>query len=129
MFLGIAEPVGRETIAELVSQLVEEVASDVIEGFLVEAAAIEVVAESIINEEISVVDIVNDEMELAMVSFAEGKCKCTDEVTTLKIELLRCQSLIQELSTKLEQHLPPFSEDSLTDNSTVNKSENIEGHI
>ena len=65
MFLGIAKPVGRETIAELVSQLVEEVASDVIEGFLVEAATIEVVAESIINEEISVVDIVNDEMELA----------------------------------------------------------------
>ena len=95
MFLGIAEPVGRETIAELVSQLVEEVGSDVIEGFLVEAAAIKVVAESITNEEISVVDIVNDEMELAMVSFAEGKCKCTDEVTTLKIKLLRCQSLIK----------------------------------
>ena len=52
------------------------------------------VAESIISEEISVVDIVNDEIELAMVSFAEGKCKCADEVTALKIELQRCQSLV-----------------------------------
>ena len=85
-----------------------------------EAAAIEAVAESMISEEVSVVGIVNDEMELAMVSFVEGKCKCADEVTTLKIELLRCQSLIQELSTKLEQHLPPFCEESLKDDSTVN---------
>ena len=41
MFLGFVEPVGRETIAEIVSLLVEEVVSDVVEGFLVEAAAIE----------------------------------------------------------------------------------------
>ena len=38
------------------------------------AATIEAVAESITSEEVSVVDIVNDEMELAMFSFAEGKC-------------------------------------------------------
>ena len=70
----LAEPVGRETIAEIVSQLVEEVVSDVVEGFLVEAAAIEAVAESIMSKEFSVVDIVKDEMELTMVSFNEGRC-------------------------------------------------------
>ena len=52
--------------------------------------------------------IVEEEVELAMISFAEGKCKCADEVTTLKKELQRCQLIIQELSTKLEQQLPPF---------------------
>ena len=44
MFVGLAEPVGRQTIAEIVSQL-EEVVSDVVEGFLLEAAAIEAVAD------------------------------------------------------------------------------------
>ena len=74
MFLGLAEPVGRETTAKIVSQLAEEVVSNVVEGFLVKAAAIEAVAESIISKEASVIDIVNDEIELAMVSFVEGKC-------------------------------------------------------
>ena len=55
-----------------------------------------------------------------MVSFAEGKCKCADEVTTLKIELQRCQKLAQELSAKLEQQLPPFCEGCLKNESTVN---------
>ena len=45
MFLGLAEPVGRETIAEIGSWLVEEVASNVAEGFLLKAAAIKVVAD------------------------------------------------------------------------------------
>ena len=70
MFLGLSEPFGRETSVEIVSQLVE-VVSDVVEGFLVEAAAIKAVAESIINEEVSVV---NNETELDMFSFTEGKC-------------------------------------------------------
>ena len=51
------------------------VVSDVVEGFLVEAAAIEAVAESIISEEVSVVDIVNNETELGIFSFAEGKLR------------------------------------------------------
>ena len=55
-----------------------------------------------------------------MVSFTEGKCKCADEDTALKIELQRCQSQVQELSTKLEQHLPPFCEESPKHNSTMN---------
>ena len=85
-----------------------------------EAAAIKAVAESIISEDVSVPDMVNDEMELAMVSFAEGKCKCADEVTVLKIELQRCQSLMRKMSPKLVEHLPSFCEESLKDNSTVN---------
>ena len=63
------------------------------------AAAIGAVAERTIIEEVSVVDIVNDGRALAMVSFTEDKCTCADEVTVLKIELQRCQSLVQELPT------------------------------
>ena len=49
LFLGLAEPVGIYTIAEFLSQLVEKAVSDVV-GFLVEAAAMEAVAESITSE-------------------------------------------------------------------------------
>lgn len=64
--------------------------------------------------------VVKQEIELAMVSFAKSKCGCADEVTALKKELQRCQLIIQELSSKLKQHLPPFSEESLKDDSSVN---------
>ena len=47
----------------------------------------EAVAERIIREEISVVNIVEEEIELAMISVVDGKCKCAHEVTTLKKEL------------------------------------------
>lgn len=119
-FLATVESVGGEITAGIVSELVEEIASHVVEDFVVEAAAMEAVAERIIREEIAIVDIIKEEIELAMVSFVEGKCGHADEVTTLKKELQRCQLIIQELSTKLEQHLPPFSEESLKDDSSVN---------
>ena len=87
-----------------------------------EAAAIELVAERIISEEfsVSIEDVVQEEFRLAIVSYADGKCKCADEVATLKKELQRCQLIIQELSAKLELHLPPFCEESLKDDSIVN---------
>ena len=120
IFLSAVETISLEISAEVVRQLVEEIGINVMEDFIVEAAAVEAVAERIISEEISIVDIVKEEVELAMVSFAEGKCKCADEVTTLKKELQRCQLIIQELSTKIEQQLPPFCEESLKDDSSVN---------
>ena len=73
----------------------------------------EAVAEKIIIEEISVVDTVEEEIELAMTSAVEGKCKCAHEVATLKKELQKCQLIIQDLSANLGKHLSPFSEESL----------------
>ena len=66
MFLSLSEPVRRGTIAKIVIQLVEEVISEFVQGFLVETAAIEAVEERIISEEVSVVDMVDNEMELAI---------------------------------------------------------------
>ena len=39
------------------------------------------------NAEFSISDIIDDEMELAMVSFAESEFWCADKVATLKVEL------------------------------------------
>ena len=68
----------------VISQLVEEVVS-------VQAATIEVDAESIFNTEFFIVTI-NDEMELVMVPLLKV-FECADKDTTLNIELQKFRSI------------------------------------
>ena len=50
----------------------------------------------------------------------EGKYKCADKIIALNKELDNCHSLIESVSARVEYHLPPFCEESLKDDSTVN---------
>ena len=112
-----------EIVDETVGELINEIGFNVFQLFEIEAAAMELVTERIMIEEfsISIKDLVKEEVRSAMLAFTctEGSCKCADEVTRLKEELLKCHEIIQELSSKLELHLPPFCEESLKDDSIV----------
>ncbi|XP_065902324.1 uncharacterized protein [Dysidea avara] len=112
-----------EIVDETVGELINEIGFNVFQLFEIEAAAMELVTERIMIEEfsISIKDLVKEEVRSVMLAFTctEGSCKCTDEVTRLKEELLKCHEIIQELSSKLELHLPPFCEESLKDDSIV----------
>ncbi|XP_065896022.1 uncharacterized protein [Dysidea avara] len=112
-----------EIVDETVGELINEIGFNVFHLFEIEAAAMELVTERIMIEEfsISIKDLVKEEVRSAMLAFTctEGSCKCADEVIRLKEELLKCHEIIQELSSKLELHLPPFCEESLKDDSIV----------
>ena len=117
-----------EIVDETVGELINEIGFDVFQLFEIEAAAMELVTErimieefSISSKEISIKDLVKEEVRSAMLTFTctEGSCQCADEVTRLKKELQKCHEIIQELSSKLELHLPPFCEESLKDDSIV----------
>ena len=110
-------------IADLtVCEVLNEISFETFQFFEIETAAMEAVAERIIIEEllISLKDVVVMEIRSAMLASTVGSCKCADEVAALKKELQKCQEVIQELSAKLELHLPPFCEETLKDDSIVN---------
>ena len=115
--------VSMEITSETVRQQAEEVVKEVLDSFLeniaLQDAAIEAIADRMISEVICIEDIVNEEMDSARVSFAEGKCKCADKIASLNKELNICHSLIESLSARLEHHLPSFCEASLKDESSV----------
>jgi len=50
-------------------------------------------------------DVVREEIRSAVLVYADGSCKCADEVAVLKEELQKSQKIIQELTTKLELHI------------------------
>ena len=110
-----------EITEETVCELVNEISLDIFELVDIEAAALELVAERVIAEEcfVSVKDVVKEEVRSAMLAYSDGSCKCADEIVKLKEELQKCHEKIQELSTKLELHLPPFCEESLKDDNIV----------
>ena len=114
----VVSNVGSKTIKETVSELLNEIGFNIFELLDIEAAAMEQVAERMIVEEcfISIKDVIQEEIRSAMLVYADGSCKCADEIATLKKELQKCHEKIQELS---ELHLPPFCEESLKDDNTV----------
>ena len=110
--------VSNEMVNETVGEIICEICSDIFEWVEIERATIDMI---MINEEylFSVKDNVTSEVRSAMLSHADGHCKCADEVVKLKKELKKCHETIQELTAKLKLYLLPFCEESLTDNSTV----------
>ena len=63
-----------------------------------------------VNEDLRRVS--QEAFELEILHRAEGKCECSEEIKALKDELKSCHATIDELSTKLKEHLPPFCEES-----------------
>ena len=57
--------------------------------------------------------------ELEILHCAKGKCKCSEEIKALKEELKSCHATINELSTRLQEQLPPFFEESVKDDNFV----------
>ena len=107
--------VSNEMVNETVGEIICEICSDIFEWLEIEKATI------MINEEclLSVKDNVTSEVRSAMLTYADGHCKCADEVVKLNKELKKCHETIQGLTAKLELYLLPFCEESLTDDSTV----------
>ena len=65
--------------------------------------------DGMIDEEclLSVKDIVTSEVRSAMLSYADGHCKCADEVVKLKKELKKCHETIQEFRNNRESGIIP----------------------
>ena len=59
-------------------------------------------------------------MEAAMIAFGDDKCKCAEKIAELEKEIQKYRSIIDELSCKVLQLVPPFCEGSLKDDSIVN---------
>jgi len=118
MFLEVMSTVSNEMVGETVCQLISEIYFDTFEWFGMEAVAMGMVTDSILHKEclLSVKDIVMEERRLTMLSYTDGHCKCANEVVNLK---KKCHEIIQELSAKLEMHLPPFCEESLKDDDSM----------
>jgi len=121
MFLEAMGIVSNEIATDTVCELIGEISFDTCEWFSMEATAMSMVTDRIIHEEclLSVKDVVMEEMRLALLSYAEGHCNCASQVAELQEEVKRCHEVIQDLSAKLEMHLPPFCEESLKDDSIV----------
>ena len=68
-------------------------------------------------------EIGHEQMELAILEAAAGKCKCADLVKALKEELAACYAKIKQLSDEIaelqQQHVVAFSEQSLVDDDYV----------
>ena len=77
---------GSKIIEETVCELLNEIGFNIFELFDIEAAAMELVVERIIVEEcfISIQDVTQEEVRSAMLAYADGSCKCADEIATLK---------------------------------------------
>jgi len=88
MFLEAVSTTSSKIADETVSELLSEIGSELLD---IEAVAMELVMERIINEQcsISVHNVVREEIRSAMLVYADGSCKCADEVAVLKEELLQ----------------------------------------
>jgi len=86
MFLEAVSTTSSKIANENVSELLSEIGSDIVQLLDIEVAAMELAMERIINEEcsISVNDVVREEIRSAMLVYADGSCKCADEVAVLK---------------------------------------------
>ncbi|XP_065887592.1 uncharacterized protein [Dysidea avara] len=132
-----AEQRAREENNRIVSQQMEVICSSEVD--LVVSGLMQEIVQQTIDEvttiESSIVnvmdhfisDFVNEDLrrvsqeafELEILHRAEGKCECSEEIKALKAELKSCHATIDELSTKLKEHLPPFCEESVTDDEFV----------
>ena len=98
---------------EIVQQTIDEVTT-------IESSIVNVMDHFIsdfVNEELRRVS--QEAFELEILHRAEGKCECSEEIKALKYELKSCHATIDELSTKLKEHLPSFCEESVTDDEFV----------
>ena len=67
-------------ISETASEIVEDIAQEIVESLEICEAAIDSVVSRIITEEVSVAEnICREEMEAAMITFGDGKCKCAEK--------------------------------------------------
>ena len=85
MFSEVMSGVSNEIANKTVCEQISEINVDMFELFEREAAAMDVVTDRIINEEclLSVKAIVTEEVRLVMLSYADGHCKCADEIDKL----------------------------------------------
>jgi len=121
IFFQQMEIVCAETISETASQIVEDITQEIVESLEIQEAAVDSVVNRIIIEEVAVVEnICREEMEAAMLAFRDGKCKCAEKIVELQKEIQRYWTIIDELSWKVMQLVPPFCEESLKDDSIVN---------
>jgi len=78
LFSEVMSCVSNEIANETICELISEISVDMFEWFEREAAAMNVVTDRIINEEcsLSVKDVITEEVRLALLSYADGHCKC-----------------------------------------------------
>ena len=107
----IEEAVKKETMS-IIKELstLEEVTNEVVECLIIEPAV------SVCTK------IGQQEMEVAIIEFSTGKCRCAGEVKLLKEKLAVCRDKIEELFPKVTEQQPqpcalPYCENSLVDDS------------
>ena len=105
----------------IVGGLLCEVAKETIDEVAAFKSAVEAFTNSFIADSVKEdLKIISQEaFELEILHYAKGKCKCSEEIKALKEELKSCHATINELSTRLQEQLPPFCEESVKDDNFV----------
>jgi len=91
MFCEVTSAVSSDMVNETVAEIVSEIGHDIFEWFDMDTAAVDKVIDRLIHEQclLSVKDIAMNEVRSAMLSYADGHCKCTSEVVKLKRERVK----------------------------------------
>ena len=108
-------------IESIVVEEIEQLFDEVVEELALREAALVAVVEKFVNEHVAlnIKEIVREEIELEIIKLSEGKCKCSNQIKVLNEELEKCRTTIDNLSAKLKLQLPPFSEESLKNDTSV----------
>ena len=115
------EVVGMTELGIITNEIVLEIIRETAEEEAITESSIVKVADCLIFDcvEFCLSDIIRETVELEITRRSEGKCKCASEIKALNEELTICRSTIDCLSMKLKEQLPPFCEESLTDDNIV----------
>ncbi|XP_065911810.1 uncharacterized protein [Dysidea avara] len=114
-------------VANEIDDAIKEEVESIIDEFTVAEDATHAVAEQLLEEAVVSVssEVGREQIELAILESAAGKCNCADTVKVLKEELAACYTKINKLSNEiavLQQHVcsaVPFNEQSLVDDACV----------
>ena len=121
IFMEPIEIICLSEIDVIVGGLLCEVAKETIDEVAAFKSAVEAFTNSFIADSVKEdLKIISQEaFELEILHYAKGKCKCSEEIKALKEELKSCHATINELSTRLQEQLPPFCEESVKDDKFV----------
>ena len=121
IFMEQMEIICLSEIDVIVGGLLCEVAKETIDEVAAFKSAVEAFTNSFIADSVKEdLKIISQEaFELEILHCAKGKCKCSEEIKALKEELKSCHATINELSTRLQEQLPPFCEESVKDDNFV----------
>ena len=110
-------------VQEVIKEEIGDVSTELFEELFMSVATTESVMDQMLLETITAMEkeIVQEEWEMAVVNYAEGKCNFTSEITDLQKELMDCHAKIEKLSEEYAQFdcHPAYSEQSLVDDNYV----------